>query len=206
MNFTSKISNRFIAALLCAVLYPSLASPHFPIPPKQPSEIGRRIVKTTVPDFNLTDQNGDMFRFRRTRGKLVVVTFIFTACPDVCPLLTAKLAAIQRALEEKKFADYRLLSITTDPEADSAAKLKSYAGLFKADLSRWSFLTGAPAQLAKVWKAFGVNVTKTDAGQVFHTGLTTLIDRHGNRRVDYYGEKWLEKEVLKDLQWLGGQK
>lgn len=209
MSLRSRITKRLGAALLAIATIatlPSIALAHIPIPPKQASEIGRRAVKTAVPDFKLTDQNGKSFQFSSKRGNLVLVTFIFTACPDVCPLFTAKLAAIQRALDEKQFKDYWLLSITADPEQDSAATLKDYANRFKADLAHWSFLTGTRADLTKAWKAFGVNVTKTEAGQVFHTALTTLVDRRGNRRVDYYGDKWLDKEVLKDIHWLRSQK
>jgi len=159
-------------------------------------------VKKSVPDFKLTDQDGKSFRFTSARGKLVLVTFIFTTCPDVCPLLTAKLAAIQRDLQEKKMSDYLLLGITTDPERDTAAALKEYAGHFKADFRRWLFLTGSRQEMAKVWKLFGVNVTKNESGQVQHTALTTLVDHQGNRRVDYYGDKWQEKEVVKDIEWL----
>jgi protein SCO1/2 len=202
----SKVS-RFIAAfLLSASLSPSLASAHVPIPPKHPSEIGRREAKTAVADFKLTDQDGKLFQFKNSRGKLVLATFIFTTCPDVCPLLTAKFAAIQRTLAENKTDDYLLLSITTDPERDSAAVLKEYAGRFKADLRNWAFLTGTRQDLAKVWNIFSVNVTKNQAGDVNHTTLTLLIDRQGNRRVDYYGDKWQDKVVLKDIQWLRAQK
>ena len=105
-------------------------------------------------------------------------------------------------LHEKEVKDYLLLSITTDPERDTAAVLKDYGARFKADFKNWSFLTGTRAELSKVWKIFGVNVTKTDSGQVQHTSFTTLVDRHGKRRVDYYGDKWREKEILKDLEWL----
>jgi protein SCO1 len=199
--------NRVIAAILLgAGVLPSVASSHIPIPPKEPSQIGRRIVKKTVADFKLTDQDGKPFKFSGTRGKLVLVTFIFTTCPDVCPLLTAKLAAIQRTLEENKFRDYFLLSITTDPERDTAIALKQYARHFKADFHNWSFLTGSRQEVAKVWKLFDVNVTKNESGQVQHTSLTTLIDSHGNRRVDYFGDKWQEKEVLKDIEWLASVK
>jgi protein SCO1/2 len=206
MSSKSKINKLVIAAWFGFGLHISLAQAHVPIPPKQPSDVGRRLVKTAVPNFVLTDQSGKLFSFDGTRGKLVLASFIFTTCPDVCPLLTAKFAAIQRALNEKKLPDYWLLSITTDPERDSAASLKEYAGRFKADLSHWSFLTGPRADLANGWKAFGVNVTKTESGQIFHTALTTLIDRQGLRRVDYYGDKWLDQEVLKDIQWLGARK
>jgi len=205
MSLRSKISKLIFAALLSIGLCPTIASSHIPIPPKQPSQIGRRVVKTAVADFKLTDQNGKSFQFSGKRGKLVLATFIFTSCPDVCPLFSAKFAAIQRALEEKQIKDYWLLSITTDPEGDNPAVLKEYAGRFNADLNRWAFLTGSRTDLSKVWKAFGVNVTKTASGQVFHTALTTLIDRQGTRRVNYYGDQWLDQEVLKDIQWLSRQ-
>jgi protein SCO1/2 len=194
------------AALVFYGLHPTAALAHIPIPPKQPSDLGRRVVKTAVADFNLVDQNGKPFRFTSKRGHLVLATFIFTTCPDVCPLFTARFAAIQRALSEQKFQDYWLLSITTDPERDDPRALREYAQRFKADFTHWSFLTGARDDLTKTWKIFGVNVTKTDSGQVFHTALTTLIDRRGNRRVDYYGDKWLDQELVKDIQWLSAQR
>jgi protein SCO1 len=206
MSSKSNLNRVTAAVLFGAGLLPSVASSHIPIPPKEPSEIGRRVVKKTVADFKLTDQDGKSFNFTSTRGKLVLVTFIFTTCPDVCPLLTAKLAAIQRTLEEKNIKDYFLLSITTDPERDTTAALKEYAGHFKADFRRWSFLTDSRQEMAKVWTLFGVNVTKNESGQVQHTSLTTLIDRQGNRRVDYYGDKWNEKEVIKDIEWLASVK
>ena len=206
MSSKSKINKLVIAAWFGVGLNVSLAQAHIPIPPKQPSEAGRRLVKTAVPNFNLIDQNGKPFHFVATRGNVVLATFIFTACPDVCPLLSAKLAAIQRALDERNTKDYWLLSITTDPERDSAVSLKEYAARFKADLNHWAFLTGSRAELVNGWKAFGVNVTKTESGQIFHTALTTLIDRQGLRRVDYYGDKWLDQEIIKDIQWLGARK
>src|SRR5688572_14011432 len=131
MSSNSNLSQVIAAVLFAAGLLPSVASPNIPIPPKAPSEIGRRVVKKTVPDFTLTNQESKPFKFSSTRGKLVLVTFIFTSCPDVCPLLTAKLAAIQRKLDDKKMNEYVLLSITTDPERDSAIVLKDYAEHFK---------------------------------------------------------------------------
>src|SRR5581483_6530532 len=138
MSLKSKISRALLIALLGAALMSAPAAAHLPLPPKAPSEIGRRAVNLAVADFTLTDQNGKPFRFASARGKLVLVTFIFTACPDVCPLLTA-------------------------------------------DFQSWSFLTGSRAELAKVWKEFGVHVVKNESGQVQHTTFTTVIDRRGRR-------------------------
>jgi protein SCO1/2 len=172
-----------------------------PIPPKKP-EIGRKATQTTAPDFTLVDQNGKSFRFANARGKIVLATFIFTTCPDVCPLLTAKFAGIEHNLREKNIDDYLLLSITTDPARDTPAILKSYGEQFKADFNHWLFLTGSEKDLAKVWKGFGVTVRKTADGQIQHTALTTLIDQRGVRRVDYYTDKWEEKEILRDMTLL----
>jgi protein SCO1 len=204
MSSKSTIKRSLFLALLAIGVFPSAAWSHIPIPPKSPAHIGRREVKISVPDFSLKDQDGKRFRFANVRGQLILITFIFTTCPDVCPLLTANFAAIQRALEEKKIKDYRLLSITTDPERDTAPVLKDYAGRFKADLKSWSFLTGSRLELAQVWKVFGVQVVKNQSGQVQHTTFTTLVDRQGNRRIDYYGDRWRDTEVLRDIQWLRG--
>ena len=190
--------------MLLGLLVPP-ARAHLPIPPKK-GEIGRKEVKTPAPSFTLTDQNGKPFHFKPASGRLVLVNFIYTTCPDVCPLFTARLASIQRILESEKQDHYLLLSITTDPARDTAAKMKEYAEAFKPNFRRWHFLTGSPKDLAQVWKNFGVRVQDLGNGQIQHTNLTSLIDARGFRRVDYYGDKWQEKEVLKDLRRLAGEK
>src|SRR5919106_3293136 len=147
MNSSSSVSSRLTATtmLLCLLAAPALG--HMPIPPKK-GEIGRKGNHALVPEFTLLDQDGKPFRITSARGKIVLVTFVFTTCPDVCPLLSAKFAAIQRALEERKMNDYLLLSITTDPERDTPSVLKNYAQGFKADFGHWRFLTSSQKDLA----------------------------------------------------------
>jgi protein SCO1/2 len=190
--------SQIAAGLLLIGVTASSGLAHLPMPPKQ-GEIGRQAVRESVPNFTLTDQEGKRFQFTSARGKFVLVTFIFTTCPDICPLLTAKFAALQRELAANKHGGYMLLSITTDPETDTSAVLKSYAERYKPDFRRWLFLTGSREQLARVWKEFGVTVKSAGPGQVQHTVLTTLIDRHGVRRFDYYTDRWQEKEILRDI-------
>ncbi len=199
MTFKLRIS-LWIAAVFFGVglLSSTLVFSHIPIPPKK-GEIGRRESSTPAPSFALIDQFDKPFNFTPASGKLVLVTFVYTTCPDVCPLFTAKLASMQRILEEDNRDDYLLLTITTDPARDTPTKMKAYAQAFHADFKRWHFLSGTREALAQVWKEFGVAVKDLGNGQIQHTNLTTLIDRKGIRRVDYYGDKWLEKEVLKDL-------
>ena len=178
---------------------------HLPGPPKR-GAIGRKVAKTPVPDFTLVDQEGKDFRFGNLRGKVVLVTFGFTSCPDICPILTAKLAQIQRKLKAEKNNGIFLLSITTDPEIDKPAVLKAYGDRYGLDVNSWAFLTGSKNELAKVWDIFGVKAKKISKGLIQHTGLTVLIDRKGMRRINYFGDKWQETEVLEDINALVREK
>ncbi len=198
MNLNWSVSRLAAAIVLLIDIVASPAFAHLPIPPKQ-GEIGKKAVRDTVSNFTLVDQDGQRFQFANARGKLVLITFIFTTCPDVCPLLTAKFATIQRELAAQNRNDYLLLSITTDPQTDTSAVLRSYAAHYRPDYRHWLFLTGSREQLAKVWKEFGVTVQSAGPGQIRHTALTTLIDRHGVRRFDYYTDQWQEKEILGDI-------
>lgn len=186
------------AAWMAVAIAAAPLAAHIPLPPKK-GEIGRREANTPAPAFTLINQDGVPFRFDPAAAKTVLVTFVYTTCPDVCPLFSANFAAIQRALEQEKRDDYLLLTISTDPARDTPEKMKAYGEAFKADFRRWQFLTGTPDELAQVWKDFGVTVRELNNGQVQHTNLTTLIDGRGIRRVNYYGDKWLEREVLKDM-------
>jgi protein SCO1 len=198
MTFKSRISSWIAASSLIVTLVGEPVSSHIPIPPRK-GEIGRRETSTPAPSFALVDQSGKLFKFNPAAGKFVLVTFVYTTCPDVCPLFTAKLSSIQRTLEQEKREDYLLLTITTDPERDTPAKMKAYAQAFHADFQRWHFLSGSREALSGVWKDFGVTVKELNNGQIQHTNLTTLIEPKGIRRVDYYGDKWQEKEILKDI-------
>jgi protein SCO1 len=93
-----------------------------------------------VPDFALTDQTGRPVRKADLEGNVWVASFIFTSCPDECPLMTAEMAQLQSDLAH--VPDLRLVSITVDPEHDIPAVLSHYAERFNADPARWLFLTG----------------------------------------------------------------
>ena len=77
--------------------------------------------------------------------------------------------------------------------------LKEYATAFDANLAGWSFLTGEPAAVLDVARRYGVAVAPAADGQVDHTMLTTLVDRHGTMRVQYLGYRFDEEEFRHDL-------
>jgi protein SCO1/2 len=155
-----------------------------------------------APDFALTSQDGAEVTLASLRGKVVAVAFIYASCPDVCPMLTDKMARVQDALGADFGAEVAFLSITTDPEHDTPAVLKEYAEAFDANLAGWIFLTGEPAAVRDVAHRYGVAVVKAAGGQVDHTLLTTLIDRQGTMRVQYLGYRFDEEEFQRDLESL----
>src|SRR5918999_5633656 len=98
-----------------------------------------------APDFALTSQDNQPVTLQDFRGKVVAVTFIYTSCPDTCPLLTMKMAQVQDDLGPRFGTKVAFVSITVDPERDTPEALKDYAEAFDADPAGWAFLTGPPA-------------------------------------------------------------
>jgi protein SCO1/2 len=155
-----------------------------------------------APEFALTDQDGKLLALKALRGKVLAITFIFASCADTCPLLTATLAGVQDRLGAAFGPDIHFVSITVDPERDSPVMLKRYAEAHRAKSAGWSFLTGTPAEIQEVTRAYGVYFKKTPRGDVDHTFLTSLVDRNGTLRVQYLGVRFNPEEMLRDLRTL----
>ena len=94
----------------------------------------------TVPDFSLIQRDGRRVTLADLRGKVWIANFIYTHCTDTCPLQSAQMARLQEELKTEP--DFRLVSITVDPEQDTPEVLSEYAARFSANRDRWLFLTG----------------------------------------------------------------
>ncbi len=139
-----------------------------------------------VPDFSLTERSGRVIARADLRGKVWIANFIYTQCTETCPLQTAELARLQVEFQAEK--DFRMVSITVDPERDTRAALSAYAERYGADPVRWLFLTGdkrAIYRLAKEGFRLGV-VDPDDPGAQTGTLLRFLFPRsawatHGSK-------------------------
>jgi protein SCO1/2 len=136
------------------------------------------------------------------RGKVVAVTFIYASCADTCPLLTAKMATLQRRLGPDFGRNVAFVSITVDPERDTPEVLARYARAHGANLLGWAFLTGSRDDIEDVARGYGVFVRKTARGDVDHTFLTSIVDQRGIMRVQYLGIRFDPEEFLGDLRSL----
>jgi protein SCO1/2 len=162
----------------------------------------RSEVRIPIADFGLIDQNGRRFQLATIKGRVILLDFAYTTCPDVCPLMTAALRSVQTSLSATERNTVYLLTITTDPEIDSPQILAAYAKRYHVDLSHWSFLTGDPSSLAQVWKSFGVKVIRRARGLVDHTPLTAVMDQTGIMRFAYHGAAPDAKIILQDIRSL----
>ena len=188
-----------LAGLLPLILTPCTLGANASGPSRAVLNKAAAAIETPAPDFVLLNQDNQRFDSKRLRGKVVVLDFIFTTCTDVCPIFTANFAQLQRKLNDRYRSDLFFISVTTDPEVDSVKVLKAYAQRYGADFNNWAFLTGSEAQLKEVWNGFSIRVIRKGRGLVQHTSLTTVIDREGIRRKNYFGEKWPLRDLERDL-------
>ncbi len=162
----------------------------------------RRELDVLIDNFTLTDQDGSQVEFASLRGKPMVINFMYTSCPDVCPLLTASLKIVRDHMNPAEARDIRFLSITTDPEVDTPEVLKAYSRRHEADAPNWSWLTGEARKLSRVWQGFGVSVRRLARGLIEHTTLTVVADAEGVMRFAYFGSAPDPDVLLKDLRTL----
>ena len=155
-----------------------------------------------APPFALTASTGERVALADLRGKVLAVTFIFTTCTATCPILTAKMAEIQRRLGPDFGPRIAFVSITVDPLNDTPERLRDYATAHGANVPGWRFLTGKPDEVSEVLRRYGVYAKKAESGQVDHLFLTSLIDKAGLLRVQYLGTRFDTGEMLSDLQKL----
>ncbi len=138
-------STRTLALLLSALVLSGAAAAY----------TGSVLSRGPVDEFTLTDQHGDAFSFGSDADGVVVVSFMFTRCPDVCPIITLLLTAVEDELTDRERQDVTFVSITVDPEHDTPATLLEYTERMGAS---WPHLTGNLTELEPIWAMFGVVV------------------------------------------------
>ena len=155
-----------------------------------------------VADALLVDQNGKPRPFSSFRGHRVALTFIYTRCPlpEFCPLMDRQFAAVQRILQSTPaLADVRLVTITLDPEFDTAPVMSRHAQQLKADAGIWTFATGAPKEVARFSQQFGLYVEKDEGSNLIHNLRTAIVDSEGRLVKAYSGNDWMPKQLVADL-------
>jgi protein SCO1 len=164
----------------------------------------------TVPSFNFLNQSGREIRIKQFRGKVLVLTFIYTRCQSsqFCPLMSRNFAKLDQMLaaDPNLYAKAHLLSISFDPKYDTPAVLRSYGGAYtgrytKETFRHWDFAAPSIKELASVLQWFDVGVTSSRDGKVLlHTVSTAIVGPDGKIRNWYPTNTWTPEQAFHDIQ------
>ena len=168
---------------------------------------GTDLGSVAAPGFRLNDQFGNPISLSQFRGHPVVLTFLYTHCPDACPLIADKLHLTLEKLGSQS-TSVDVLAVSTDPQNDTLQSAYNFSQVHHM-LNQWHFLLGDKATLTPIWSDYhvgSVDVTPTAAspGTIDHTTAIYLIDQQGHERV-FFAEDFDPSVLAKDLQTLLSQ-
>jgi cytochrome oxidase Cu insertion factor (SCO1/SenC/PrrC family) len=175
-----------LAVVMLAVRHMQGASgqgvPTAPGPPAIEAGGGFPIRGKTAPGFRLTDQFGQAVSLSSLRGHEVVIAFIDSRCATVCPLTAAILRNALQRIGPTEAGQVELVAVNANPIVTRVSDMYRFSedtGM----LHEWKYLTGSPAELKAVYRAYQVYVCVEHDGDVVHTAAIYLIDPHGNERL-----------------------
>ena len=150
-----------------------------------------------IPDFTLTTQEGETFKkSEELKDDIYVVDFFFATCPGICKKMSSQLTRVQEAYRDNP--NIKLVSITVNPEHDSAAVLKNYAEQYSANPEKWYFLTGPREKIYSLAsEAFFLPVQQVPGQQEFiHSEKFMLVDKEQRVRGIYDGTDYEDVDRL----------
>ncbi|HEX9739624.1 MAG TPA: SCO family protein [Ignavibacteriaceae bacterium] len=163
--------------------------------------------------FTLLNQDSSRVNFPdRFKGRILVTGFIFTNCPDICPMTIHNMQLIQKELAKEKIKNVEFAAVSFDPLRDTPEVLSKQTELREVDLSNFNFLTGNKNRIDSLLDAMNIfaftdDTTYTESGEpvyfFVHTDRITLVDQQGSIRKEYSGSKINIDEIISDIKYLG---
>jgi protein SCO1/2 len=166
-------------------------------------KIGKELV-----NFKLKNQDGKSITANDFRGKTLVLTFIFTTCPDpeFCPLMSLNMSDLEKMIRQNpELKDrVRLLSISFDPKVDTPEVLRKYGAGYLGNpqtpnFDIWQLATGTDAEVQEIAGFFNLNTIK-EGERIAHNLRTAIITPDGKVAKVYAGNEWRAADVLKEVQ------
>ena len=163
---------------------------------RRPYEFHGTVITPPLPvtDFSLQTANEEAFRLSEQKGKIVLLFFGYTSCPDVCPITLATFKQVHERLGNDA-QDVKFVMITADPDRDTPEKVAAYAARFNP---KFIGLSGSLTDLEPIWQELGVFVEKQDSDSaagylVSHTASVFVLDQSGSLSMTFpYGTTAIE--------------
>ena len=171
-------------------------------------------------DFSLMNFDGNMTNLSDFEGQVLIVSFVYSRCPDVCPIVSANLRWVAEQLPNDYGTNFSIIAITVDPWWDTSSVLADYAMRQAID---WPHLTGDVETMQPIWESFHVGLqtylntsateeNSTEENQtsgrhhpdylVDHSTATIIIDKNHQQRVRWNDMDWEPTLFIEDLQFL----
>lgn len=153
-------------------------------------------------DFTLTKADGSQFRLSDQRGRIVLLFFGYTSCPDFCPTTLAEMSLVMNALGDKA-QNVQVVFVSVDPARDTPEKIQTYAEKFNP---AFLGLSGSQAELEPVWRGYSIfrEEVESDSAMgtiVNHTVRLYLVDAQGSMRLSYAYDTPVE-DIVHDIELL----
>lgn len=163
---------------------------------------GHQLSRAEVVDFTLVDQNNENFTFSQSYSDVHVIAFVFTRCPDVCPVITQSLKLVEDGLSDEDAEKVEFVSITVDPSYDTPEQLKLFTEYHNID---WPHLTGDKEVLQDVYNSFGIIVEEEviEAHIANADPTVTFVDLSGNSTETMFAPNgWTMNEIIaEEANW-----
>ena len=137
-----------------------------------------------APQFSLRDQDGKLVDLKQQRGRVVVLTFLYTKCKDICPLMASTLNAVLANVKPADRERVRAIAVSVDPRSDTFAAVRRYVEE-KNLLPEFRYLVGTKQALEPVWSSYGILIDPVSLESIDHTGRIIVIDRDGRMRAGF---------------------
>jgi len=166
-----------------------------------------------IPDFKFLNQSGRTISLRQFRGKVLLLTFIYTRCPlpNFCVRMSRNFAEIDKELakDPRLYAKTHLLSVSFDPQYDTPAVLRSYGGAYTGrytheTFAHWDFAAPPEKELPRVLQFFDIGTTPEKDHTITHSLSTVVIAPDGKLYKWYPGNDWTVEQAMGDVQKLAG--
>ena len=166
----------------------------------------------TKKSYNLINQDSVEVIFPKDIiGHITVMGFIYTHCPDICPMTTHNMYLTEKKLEKEGIKNVKFVALSFDPDRDTPEVLTAFAKIRELDFNDWTLLTGNKNTINDLIKRFDVRAIKTDESinedgkseySMMHTDRISLIDSNGKLRKNYKGSTLNIEELINDIKTL----
>lgn len=163
--------------------------------------------KGAFPDVELTNYDGSNFYFKDLKGKVLVVSYIYTNCPDICHMISKKLNKFKSEMDPRTLDDVTFVSVSFDPTRDTPKVLSEHLEKMDLDLENWYFVTGRRDRVYETLAVAGIDpmldsMEDPDTYTMNHRDRISIVDKNGQIRKHYKGTGFDHRELKDDIKEL----